>query len=86
VKSLASLPAVFGGAKTDWSSYRESDFSMSAWNVGQGFIEANAVDGENWFRWFQYPRWATLPLSLLGGQVCYYSARELYGGPDFSHC
>lgn len=78
VKSIAALPAVLAGAETDWTRYRESTFGRPEFSVGEDFVAAN---GDHWFRWFQYARWAVLPLSLLGGLVCYCWGRELYGAP-----
>lgn len=76
VKTIASLPAAFEDVKVDWSRDDRGSFRRPEWDVGKDFINANADD---WFRWFQYGRLMLLPLSLLGGIVCFLWARELYG-------
>src|SRR5262249_44917669 len=40
------------------------------------FLKANR---ERWFQYFVLARWACIPLSLLGGYVCWRWAGELYG-------
>lgn len=79
VRLIASLPAVLGGAATDWTSYTYGGAARPEMRVGLDFVAANK---ESWFFWFVTGRWACLPLSLLGGYVCYRWADELWGQPS----
>src|SRR4029453_17991507 len=44
--------------------------------VGRAFVSANL---DWWFGYFVLARWACIPLSLLGGYVCWRWAADLYG-------
>lgn len=76
VKALAALPAAWGGAQTDWRSFRLSTFDRPAYTVGSDFV---AVNPDHWFVWLMLARWILLPLSVVGGIVCFCWGRELYG-------
>lgn len=75
VKALAAAPAVFCGAVTDWTRYDSAPAARSESEVGLDFQRAN---GEDWFRYLAWGRFACIPLSLIGAAVCWKWSRELY--------
>jgi hypothetical protein len=74
VRLVAGAPVALASPATDWQSI--SDGPRPEWRVGSAFLAAN---GAGSFRYFVLARWACVPLSLLGGLVCFFWARELYG-------
>lgn len=78
VRMLAALPVLTVGAETDWREFPSSPYARPEFLVGDRFIEAN---GERSFWLFTIARWACLPLSLIGGYVCYRWAYLLFGPP-----
>ncbi|HUY32969.1 MAG TPA: glycosyltransferase family 39 protein [Pirellulales bacterium] len=77
VRMVAALPVLAAGANTDWSSYFEGAGARPEFNLGDDFVRAN---GSRSFWLFTLARWGAIPLSLVGGCVCYLWAKELYGG------
>jgi hypothetical protein len=57
-----------------WHCYR---YHRAEWNVGEDFVVAN---GSRSLWYFTLARWACIPLSILGGYICFRWAQELYGG------
>jgi hypothetical protein len=77
VRMLATLPVLAARPHTDWWGYFRGDRDeRTEFEVGRAFLQANR---DGWFRYFVLARWACLPLSLLGGYVCWRWAAELYG-------
>ena len=76
VRSVAAIPVVVAGAKTDWSSYSIAPGNRAEFAVGEAFVKAN---GAKVFWYFTLARWACIPFSLVGGYFCYRWARWLYG-------
>ncbi len=74
VRMVAAVPVVLRGVQTDWSRHLES--RRSEFRVGADFIDANGRDS---LRPFRLARWACIPFSIVGGLVCYWWARDLYG-------
>jgi hypothetical protein len=74
VRMLAALPVVCARPQTDWSGFYSGTRPEAG--VGGGFLQANR---DGWFWYFILARWACIPLSLLGGTVCWRWAGELYG-------
>jgi 4-amino-4-deoxy-L-arabinose transferase-like glycosyltransferase len=74
VRTLAALPVVCAGPATDWSGFYQGPRPEAG--VGWGFLRANP---ERWSWYFILARWACVPLSLLGGTICWLWASELYG-------
>jgi 4-amino-4-deoxy-L-arabinose transferase-like glycosyltransferase len=74
VRMLAALPVVCARPATDWSGFYTS--SRPEFGVGGNFLQANP---DGWFWYFIVARWACIPLSLLGGYVCWRWAADLYG-------
>jgi len=76
VRTLAALPVWLAGPEYDWTYYDNRIASRPEWSLGRAFIQAN---GSHAYRYFAWARWAVIPLSLLGGFVCFCWARDLYG-------
>lgn len=76
VRSIAAIPVVVAGAKTDWSAYSSDPRHRAEFAVGEAFVKAN---GGKVFWHFTLARWACIPFSLVGGYFCYRWARWLYG-------
>jgi hypothetical protein len=74
VRMLAAVPVACAGPATDWRSFHNG--LRPEWEVGLDFVEAN---GPRVFAYFTWARWACIPLSLLGGCVCWRWAGQLYG-------
>jgi 4-amino-4-deoxy-L-arabinose transferase-like glycosyltransferase len=74
VRMLAALPVVCTRPATDWSGLYTS--TRPEFGVGGSFLIAN---DDRWFGYFMLARWACIPLSLLGGTICWRWAGELYG-------
>lgn len=77
VRSLAALPVVLACPETKWNDV--GLLERPEWSLGQRFVQAN---GEKAFQYFTWARWACIPLSLLGGLICYCWASDLYGAPS----
>lgn len=75
VRALAVLPVWLSEPEYDWSSYRQGIIDRPEWNMGGDLMMAN---GESSLRYFTWARWMLIPVSLLGGYVCYRWAKELY--------
>lgn len=78
IRMVASLPVLAAGVRTDWSRGSPSPIVRSEFLVGPDLIAANGVRSIALTR---LARWACLPFSLLGGLVCYWWARDLFGEP-----
>jgi 4-amino-4-deoxy-L-arabinose transferase-like glycosyltransferase len=74
VRMLATLPVLAARPQTDWTAFYYGE--RPEFMVGRLFINVN---GDRWFWYFMLARWACIPLSLLGGYVCWRWAAELYG-------
>lgn len=69
VGSIAAIPVVLMGAKTDWSR------SPNSFLVGSDFLKANGSDA---FRLFMFARWVLISFGLWGLWICYAWSRELF--------
>jgi hypothetical protein len=76
VRSLAALPVLCAHPTKDWSHYFQGPYARAEFSVGADFLEAN---GARSFWLFTLGRWGCIPLSSLGGWICYRWAGELYG-------
>ncbi len=76
VRSIAAIPVMLAGAKTDWSRLRNDPTMRTEFMVGKDFIAAN---GERSFILVTLARWACIPFAWIGGVVCFLWARDLYG-------
>jgi hypothetical protein len=78
IRMLAALPVVAAQPTTDWTRYSEAPGARPQFYVGRDFVAAN---GYRSFWLFTLARWACIPLSILGGYICFRWANELYGTP-----
>jgi 4-amino-4-deoxy-L-arabinose transferase-like glycosyltransferase len=76
VRLVAAIPVLLAHPKYDWHSYNTDVQSRSEHEVGSDFVAAN---GPRTFFFFTLARLACIPLSLLGGLICYRWAWDLYG-------
>ena len=76
VRSVAAIPVLLSNPKTDWSSFHDGPYSRSEFSIGSDFVKANGMRS---FWYFTLARWACIPLSLVGGWVCFRWACDLYG-------
>lgn len=76
VRSLAAIPAVLFGAKTDWTHFDNEDLGNSVSIVAIDFVKAN---GYRSFWLYTMARWACIPFSVLAGWLCFRMAAEMYG-------
>ncbi|MCL4190329.1 MAG: glycosyltransferase family 39 protein [Thermoguttaceae bacterium] len=79
VRSVAAVPVVMSRPELRWEFYRAGPSARPEWALGREFVEANDRGDGGWFWYFVMARWACLPLSLVGGYVCWRWAGELYG-------
>lgn len=76
IRMIGALPVVMAGVKTDWDAFYEGPGARPIFTIGPAFMKAN---GERSFWLMTLARWACIPLSLIGGLVCFFWARALYG-------
>jgi len=76
VRMVGALPVVLSGIQTDWDDFHESPGARPVFTIGPAFFKAN---GERSFWLMPLARWACIPFSLIGGLVCFFWARSLYG-------
>ncbi len=81
MRMLAAMPVAWAGPVTDWKDYeKRAEQSVlgyrTEWSMGVGFIRPN----REWAKWYiAWARWMLIPMSLLGGYVCWRWAGQLYG-------
>ena len=73
---LAALSVLAVGAEADWANFHEGPGSRLLFAIGGDFVAAN---GRRAMWLMTLPRWARIPLSLIGGIV-----RYLWAGWFFS--
>lgn len=76
MRMIATLPLLAMHPETDWTSFSDNPYIRSEFAVGYRFLEVNGYDS---FWYFTLCRWMQIPVSILGGWVCYCWARDLYG-------
>ncbi|MCX7428934.1 MAG: hypothetical protein NTW96_25315 [Planctomycetia bacterium] len=76
VRTLAAIPVLAVKPRTDWRGYDASVGVRAERFIRDDFVEANR---DRVFRLVTLARWACIPLSLLGGYVCYRWACRLHG-------
>lgn len=74
VRTIAAIPVVLSSPAMDWAGVVQE--KRPEWVLGQRMAELN---GTKVFWYYTIARWACIPFSLLGGLVCYYWSRDLYG-------
>jgi hypothetical protein len=78
VRLWATLPVVLSRPATDWRSLVTYPLNRAEYTVGADFVQANRSRAL-WY--FTLARSVCIPLSLVGGYVCYRWAGELHGPP-----
>lgn len=76
VRMLAAVPLVWVGAECDWADLKSPPDYRPEFGAGRRFLQ---LHGARAFWYFTLARWACIPLSLVGGVVCWRWARRLYG-------
>tara|TARA_R110002095_G_scaffold97122_2_gene85053 strand:+ start:55917 stop:57716 length:1800 start_codon:yes stop_codon:yes gene_type:complete len=76
IRMTGAFPVIMAGMKTDWDAFYEGPEARPIFTIGPAFMKAN---GERSFWIMTLARWACIPFSLLGGLVCFFWARALYG-------
>lgn len=76
VKVLAAWPVLLARPVLDWSHYEIGTSVRPEFMLGMDFIAAN---GPRSFWYITLARLSCIPLSLLGGIICYLWATRLYG-------
>lgn len=76
VHTIAAIPVTLMDIKTDWGNLYEAPGARPEIRLGYDFVAAN---GERSMWLFSLARWACIPLSLLGGYVCFLWGRAMYG-------
>ncbi len=75
-RMVAALPVLAAGCKTDYSQFFALVGARPEFLIGGDFVTAN---GERSLYLFRLARWACIPMSLIGGLVCFLWGRDLYG-------
>ncbi len=76
VRLLATAPVALLGARERDTEVNTHPFNRPEFFVGRDFVNDHRARA---FWYFTLARWACLPLTLLGGYICYRWGRELYG-------
>lgn len=76
VRMVAAFPLLFVPHHEDWSSYSDDLYKRAEFRVGKDFIQANP---ERYRLLLFLARCFCIPLSVLGGIVCYRFASDLFG-------
>lgn len=76
VKLLAALPAAMANPQTDWSHVADGPGVRTEFKVGRDFLHANAPVG---YGYHTAGRLLCVPLTVLGGWMCWLWANSLYG-------
>ncbi|MGO8744949.1 MAG: glycosyltransferase family 39 protein [Thermoguttaceae bacterium] len=75
---IAALPIVVMGAETDWREAIDKVAGRPEFRVGARFVEIN---GANMPLFLVCARWCCIPISMLGGWLCWRWASLLYSQP-----
>ncbi|WP_198000932.1 ArnT family glycosyltransferase [Gimesia fumaroli] len=76
IKVIATLPVFLSKHETNWAAYIPNPQARSEFVLGSAFFKLNGVHS---FWLFSIARWICIPLSIMGGIVCYCWATDLYG-------
>jgi len=76
VRTVAVVPVLFAGVKTDWHNLSEGPGARPEFKLGEDLAAAN---GERFIWLMTLARWACIPFALVGGWICYLWSRRLYG-------
>ena len=76
VRSIASLPLLFTSYEMDWNSYSKDPYRRAEFQAGDDFLKKN---GSHFHFLLFISRQFCIPLSMLGGLICYFWSRDLFG-------
>lgn len=76
VRMIAALPMLIANPRTDWSDITDAPYLRPEFAMGATFAQMN---GSKTFWYITQARWICIPISLVGGYVCYRWAHDLYG-------
>ena len=76
IRTVASLPIAISGYRLDWGSDDKGTGSDAVFDLGEDFVH---VHGRSSLWIMTWARWACIPLSLLGGWICFRWAGDLFG-------
>lgn len=76
VRMVAAIPVLATGFEADWRHFTDVPGSRPEFVLGKQFVEAN---GPRTFLLMTAARWFCIPLSVLGGAICFLWAREAFG-------
>lgn len=76
IRILAAIPMHFCSAGWDWVERESNPFSRPEFGAASRFMARN---GEKSFFFLMLARWMLIPVSLLGGFVCFQWASQMFG-------
>ncbi|QDT44277.1 Dolichyl-phosphate-mannose-protein mannosyltransferase [Gimesia alba] len=76
VRMLAALPVKAVGYESDWSGINQKLGARPEFRIGIDFVRVN---GERSIWLFTIARWMCIPFSLIGGLICFFWSKELWG-------
>lgn len=78
-RRLSSLPVLASGYEMKWEGLKDSPAVRPEFRLGSQFVDRN---GERCRSLFTLARWASIPISLLGGYLCYCWSSDLWNSPS----
>ncbi len=78
MRMLVSAPLLLASPQENWDYLTEEPYARPEFGVGQKFLLLN---GANSLWYFRVARWAQIGIVLLGGAICFFWARGMFGGP-----
>lgn len=76
MRMIATVPLLFLNPTIPLEGIPDGPYSRPEFSLRQPFLSSN---GDEVFWYFTLCRWAQIPVSCLGGWICYRWSRELYG-------
>lgn len=76
IRTIAASPLLISTPEEDWTGYSETSYSRPEFAVGRRFMDAN---GSKALWYFTLGRGSQIVVSLMGGLICYFWARDLFG-------
>jgi len=76
-RMIAAIPSFFTGLRVDWTHYSNMPGDKPEEQMGIDLFSANSVSDLLWS--FFAGRLILVPLTVIGGIICYFWAKELYG-------
>lgn len=76
-RMLSTLPLLIANPTVDWTNYQSDALIRSDTSFGRDFVHAN---GSRSLLFYTLARLMNIPLSCIGGLVCFKWSSDLYGG------